>query len=236
MALPKLNESPKYDLVIPSTGKKVRFRPYLIKEEKVLLMAFESKDIPMALKSVVDTMTACITEEIDPKSLTLFDVEYMFTKIRAKSVGEIADLMIGCSSCKEQTPVQVNIDDVDIVIPDVSNKIDLGDGITVEVEWPNYLTTVNNPEILDESSEAKQMIEIAIAAIRYVNTADEKIDVRDEPKETVRDFVESMNNEQFAKIREYLEKMPRMRKEVEFDCVHCRHHNKVLVENLSDFF
>src|SRR5210317_712407 len=107
MALPKLNDSPKYDLVIPSSKQKVRYRPYLVKEEKVLMMAMESQDMNAVLSAVVDTVAACVQDPIDKTKLAMFDVEYMFTQIRSKSVGETSKINVKCQHCEERNEVTV---------------------------------------------------------------------------------------------------------------------------------
>jgi len=107
MALPKLNESPKYSLTIPSTRQEVRFRPYLVKEEKVLMIAMESEDQSKIFNAIADTIEACIEEPIAKNKLTTFDIEYMFVQIRSKSVGESIDLDLPCNKC--ETPNAINI-------------------------------------------------------------------------------------------------------------------------------
>src|SRR6056300_818118 len=114
MALPKLNETPKYEVEIPSTGKTVRFRPYLVKEEKVLMMAFESGDQKAALRAIVDTIEACIVDKIDATNLATFDVEYLFTQIRSKSVGESSTLMIKCKECEKQNEYKFDVSQVNV--------------------------------------------------------------------------------------------------------------------------
>ena len=110
MALPKLNDKPKYEMKIPSTKEEVRFRPFLVKEEKVLMIAMESEDTRQILNAVVDTLDACIEGGVNKTKLTTFDVEYMFTKLRSKSVGEVATLAIECSHCNTKNEVTANLE------------------------------------------------------------------------------------------------------------------------------
>ena len=112
--IPKLNDTPKYELNIPSMNKQVKFRPYLVKEEKVLMMAFESKDQKAALDAVAETITSCVNDEIQIKDLKLYDIEYMFTKIRAKSVGEQAKLLVTCTSCQSKNEKSGDIEKVEV--------------------------------------------------------------------------------------------------------------------------
>src|SRR5210317_1903295 len=113
MALPKLNDTPKYDIVIPSTKANVKFRPFLVKEQKVLLIAMESQDQTQILNAIVDTIRACAQSDINVAKLTAFDIEYLFTKIRSKSVGEKATVAIKCSECEHSNKVDVNLDKID---------------------------------------------------------------------------------------------------------------------------
>ena len=142
--IPKLNDTPKYDLVIPSLNKEVKFRPYLVKEEKVLLMAFEADDQKVALNAVADTITSCINEDIKVNDLKLYDIEYMFTKIRAKSIGENANLTVTCEECNYKTDTSVDIDTVQIVGPEdkPDDVIQITDSVSVEMTYPNFLKMI----------------------------------------------------------------------------------------------
>ena len=106
MALPKLNDAPKYEIAVPSTGQKVRYRPYLVKEEKVLMLAMESQDQRSALNAIVDTIESCVQDDLNTKDLTTFDVEYLFTQIRSKSVGETAKIGVTCTHCDQQNEIE----------------------------------------------------------------------------------------------------------------------------------
>ena len=134
MALPKLNSEPKYELIIPSLNKKVKFRPFLVKEEKVLMIAMESGNQKDALSAILDTISVCIQDEIDLNALTTFDVEYLFLQLRSKSVGETAKLSLKCEKCETANPVSVKLDDLNINMPDVESKIQLDANISVELQ------------------------------------------------------------------------------------------------------
>src|SRR6056300_979503 len=112
MALPSLNDTPKYELKIPSTGKKIKFRPYLVKEEKILLIAAESKDKDQMLGAIIDTINSCVQGNLNVNDLTTFDLEYLFIQMRAKSVGENASLNIKCQSCEEDNEYHMNLEDI----------------------------------------------------------------------------------------------------------------------------
>ena len=159
MALPKLNETLNFEMSVPSTGKKVKYRPYLVKEEKVLLQAFESGDPKTCLEAMIDTIEACLDErtKIDVGSLATFDVEYMFVKVRSKSVGENSDLVIACGECKHENPVNVNLDEIDIDVSDRENVIPITENISVEMRYPTYevLTKQDLSKIEKEDMDAE---------------------------------------------------------------------------------
>ena len=138
MALPKLNDKPKYELTIPSTGKKVKYRPYLVKEEKILMMALESGDKNSALNAVIDTIEACVSDKVDRTQLALFDIEYMFIMIRSKSVGEISEVGIKCTSCHAVNEISIQLDNVQVKKPDGSNEIELSDTIMLKMKYPSF--------------------------------------------------------------------------------------------------
>ena len=138
MALPKLNDAPKYEIAVPSTGQKVRYRPYLVKEEKVLMLAMESQDQRSALNAIVDTIESCVQDDLNTKDLTTFDVEYLFTQIRSKSVGETAKIGVTCTHCDQQNEIEIKLDDIKVGNPDgLETNIELTDNITLLMRWPS---------------------------------------------------------------------------------------------------
>lgn len=237
MALPKLNENPKYDLVIPSTKQKVNFRPYLVKEEKVLLIATESRDVKSGVTAIVDTLKAVIDQDIDVSSLTLFDIEYMFTMVRSKSVGESADLVGTCEECQEKTDINVNLDDIKIPKIKEKNIIKLTDEVSVEMRYPSWTTTVNNEFVFDDNvPEIEKILHLVLDSMYAIMTDEEKIMVKDEPRESILAFVESMTVEQYNKLKEFLESTPVVEKDITFNCSKCNHKNELTIRNITDFF
>ena len=135
-ALPKLNATPKHEMVVPSTGKTVMFRPYLVKEEKILLMAFETKDEKTAMQAMLDTIDACCEGDYVKSKLTTFDIEYMFTQIRGKSVGESVDVKLICKKCETKNDMNINLSELKIDVPqDVNNIIEVTDTISIELQY-----------------------------------------------------------------------------------------------------
>lgn len=236
--LPKLNETPKYEFMVPSTGKNVRFRPYLVREEKVLLTAFSTDDKRHGLKAVADTVIACSNGELEHTDLTLYDLQYLFSKIRAKSVGEKVPLNIPCNECKTKNPVIVDIDNIELEAADKRNqKIELTDTISVEVNFPSYMSVLDNDVLMKpDVTEAERLIETVCESIVAVHTEEERIDMKEESREAVREFVESMDTIQFKAMKEFVQSGPQLSFSISFDCRDCNHHNDYTIRNLEDFF
>tara|TARA_Y100001933_G_scaffold127142_1_gene126948 strand:- start:1573 stop:2274 length:702 start_codon:yes stop_codon:yes gene_type:complete len=232
MALPKINAAPKYEAVVPSTKQTVRFRPYLVKEEKVLMMAMETQDNKQAMAAVVDTIEACVSEPIDKNKLTTFDVEYLFTRIRAKSVGETAKAGLKCESCEHPNDVIIPIEEVKINVPDIDNKLEIADNINLVMRWPRYNDIT---DLSDYKSQTEMTFAMIERCIESVETAEEKIMFKDESAADRQAFIESLSGDQFTKLREFMEAMPSMKHTLEFKCGKCSHDNKVELQGMQDF-
>ena len=235
MALPILNDTLKYELVIPSTKKRVEYRPYLVKEEKILLQAFETKDEKVAMKVMVETVIACTTEQINADELTTYDVEFMFSRIRAKSVGETTELAGNCKSedCNAITDLTVDIlsSEVNTDIG-LSNKVSLTDDISIELRHPSYTSFMKHFDSeISESDYGMLMIEECVAA---VTTPDERI--TEWTQQEMSAFINSMTNKQFTQVGQFLEAVPKLKKDLEWKCIKCGHENKITLEGLQDFF
>lgn len=236
MALPKLNTSPKYELTIPSTGEQVYFRPFLVKEQKVLMIAYESADRKQVIKAILDTVSACLETPIDVGKLATFDVDYLFTQIRAKSVGEKVDLKVKCTHCETFNDVQVNLDDIKVDPVEGSKIVKLSDDISVSLRYPNYAAFIKNPKFFESTSDTEMVMEVIISCMEAVQTEDENIMLKDEPREEIIRFLESMTSAQFEKISSFVQDMPAMSHNVEFICTKCEELNDVVLKGLDDFF
>lgn len=235
MALPKLNDQPKYDLVIPSTQQTVRYRPFLVKEEKVLLLAMESQDQNQILNSIVDTIKACVQNDIDVSKLHTYDTEYMFLQIRSKSVGEVSKVSIACEECGEKHEVDIPIEQIEIKGSGDNKIIQLNDSVSVELSYPSYHKLMDDKGIQSENT-AESLFAMIRLVIKTVLTEDERINMSDEPLESVNEFIESMNNEQFTQIKEFVDAMPKLTYTAEFKCGDCGHDNSIVLEGIQSFF
>ena len=235
MALPKLNDSPKYELVIPSSQQKVRYRPYLVKEEKILMLAMESQDMNSVLGAVVDTIEACVQDPIEKNKLAMFDVEYMFTQIRSKSVGETSKISVKCQHCEEKNEVTVDVASIEIDVPDLDNMIELTNDITLEMKWPTY-SEIIALGITDKDSMASSAFSMIGKCIAAIHTEEERIDTKDVSAKELEDFLDSMTSEQFQKLTVYIEKMPRLQHDLNFACNACGENNDIKLQGMTDFF
>ncbi len=236
MALPKLNDTPKYNMVIPSTGQEVRFRPFLVKEEKVMLIAMESDDQQQQLQSIVDTLSACVQGDVNWNTLTTFDIELMFNKLRAKSVGETAKVGVPCDNeeCKVDNEIVINVEMLDIKMPDISNVIQLDANVSIEMNWPSYMSVLQTT--VGKQTETEQTFNLLRHCIKAVITENERIDLKNESAAEVDRFIESLNSEQFNKVKGFIDEMPAMKHPIEFTCPKCGTENKQMLEGIQNFF
>ena len=235
MALPKLNVTPKFELTVPSSGKKHKFRPYLVKEEKILLLAFESKDIGQITEAMVEVIDSCAESNLGIKNLSTFDVEYLFTQIRSKSVGEVVTLNLACTHCEKENEVKVNLEDIKVDMPKISNVIKLTNEISVEMKWPSY-NDVMNEELATEELTTEAMFDIVIKCIAAILTEEERYNLEDSTKEEIVEFLESLTSGQFQELAKFMSNMPKMKADVNYVCSGCGESNKLELEGMADFF
>jgi hypothetical protein len=233
MALPKLNDVPSYDMVIPSTGEQVTFRPFLVKEQKVLLMALETQDNKQILKAIIDTIDACVEENINARTLATFDLEYMFTQIRAKSVGETSDVLLSCGECEHQNKVTVNVNEITVDVSGIEKDVKISDAYTIRLRYPRYelMTEVNA-----EDTAADNMVKMIIGCLDKLLTEDEIISFDDETEDEVKAFVDNLTASQLQSVMVFINSIPALEHEVEFDCEECETKNQITLKGIADFF
>ena len=237
MALPKLNDTPKYDIVIPSTKMKTRFRPYLVKEEKVLMLAIESEDSNQISNTVIDLIVACV-DNISAKELTTYDMDYLFCQIRAKSVGETSKLLIRCedTECNHQTEVTIDISKAGVDISEkINNMIPINSDITVEMKHISYYDAM---EIINKNneSEVETIEDTVLRSLKAIHMEEERIDLKDESKENIMNFIEQMTSAQYLKLKQFVANTPRVTLNAEWNCEACGKHQNMMLEGLQDFF
>lgn len=235
MALPVLNDSPMYETTVPSTEEVIRFRPFLVKEQRTLLIAFESQDRKQILNAVLDTIQSCAG--VNPRPWPMYDVEYVFVQIRAKSVGETTDISIKCTECDNKSPIKVDFNDVTIEKQNVPNIIKLTDDIDIELKHPSFHDMVNNHVITsEETTTTDRLTESILLSIAAVITEEERLSFDDEPHQEKLRFFNSLTNEQFAKIKDYIDSAPKMVYDAKWKCESCGNENERRLSSIDDFF
>ena len=233
MALPKLT-APEYFLVVPSTGEEIPYRPFLVKEEKVLLIALEGENQKEINNAVLNLVRECTFGKIGTPTTPMFDVEYAFLQIRAKSVGEVSELNVLCPDDKKtRVDVSLNLSEVQIQMnKDHSTTVELTDEIILKMKYP----TLNDTVVLSNKGNAEGIFELISNCISEVHHGDDvtnMIDVSDKDKTT---FIDSMTQEMFEKVQNFFETMPKLRHVLEVKNPKTKKKNEVLLEGLADFF
>lgn len=243
MALPKVN-NPTFTLDLPVSKKKVEFRPFLVKEEKMLLVAMESDETQDTINTIRNVLNNCIvTEEFYVNKLPSFEIEYLFLNIRAKSVGEVIDLKLkhpddinkSGDECKHIQDVQVNIDDIKLQIPDEhTNTIMLTDTLGVVMSYPSLEFADRMTGISQENTE--DIFNIVCQSIDKIFDEDQVYETKEHTEKEINEFVESLNHKQFEKISGFFETMPKLKHNIEYTCEGCGEKQNYEVEGLENFF
>lgn len=235
MALPIVLNAPKYEVELPLSKKTINYRPYLVKEEKLLMMAMESGDQKMILKTIQDIIDACTFGEIKAKNLPTAELELLFLKLRSKSVGETSHVGYACSACGSTNEISVNLNEI-VIEQDkiVSNKIMITDSVGVMMKYP---TTDDVMKVIGSgSSDVNNTFAIIGACIESIFDAENVYPTADSDKKDVEAFIDSLNTLQFNKIKDFFESIPKLKKDVSFTCNKCDEHNHVVLEGLQSFF
>jgi len=233
MALPQLN-SARYDTVIPSTGKSITYRPYLVKEEKVLMLAMESNDQKQIMRAVKDVINSCVFDDINVDELALFDIESLFLALRSKSVGEKIDLNVKCEKCETLNDVHVDLESINVpVVQEDTRTVLLTDTIGVTLKYPSFDAIQKIGDDVENVDGAFKMIQ---SCIDTIFDEDSVHDAKNETSKNLQEFLESLNSEQFQKLVAFFETMPAITYDLEFDCVSCKEHNHTELRGLQSFF
>ena len=238
MPLPKIN-TPTYELVIPPTGKKVRYRPFLVREEKILIMALESEDMNQITNAIVEILTACIlTKGVKIIELATFDIEYIFLNVRAKSVGEVIDVNVTCpDDGATQIQTEINIDDIKVQKDKKhTNLIKLDDKLSMKMQYPSIKQFVENNFEVQNTTNVDQSLGMITACIEQVYSEDESWTATDFSGDELKDFVEQMNTKQFKNIENFFTTMPKLSHKVTVKNPKTKVESDVVLEGLASFF
>ena len=231
--LPTLS-APELEIKLYSVDKPVKYRPFLVKEEKILLIALESDEPDQMLKAIKQILkNCCLSSNVKVDSLPLFDIEYWFLNIRGSSVGDILNLNLKCNKCEERSPVDVNLRDVEIQHHEGhTNLIQLTDTITVEMSYP----TLNTMWSVEKKQTTESMFDMISTNVKQIIDGDTIYDTKLYSKNDLTTFLESLSPTQFGKLTEFFGTMPYLAHTIEFDCKGCGQKNLTVVEGLQNFF
>ena len=236
MALPKLI-TPTYELEIPSTDEKIKYRPFLVKEEKILMMAMESKATADITQAVKDIVMECTFNKINISNMPMFDVEYIFLQIRSKSVGEISKLKLLCPDDKKTyANVDLNLTEVEVHVgDDHTNKIELDKGMGMIMTYPT-IDSFGESGIRDIN--ASNMLEVISGCILQIYEEDGKktYDSKDQTKKELIEFIEQLNTKQFKDVQKFFETMPKLKHEITIKNPKTKVESKITLTGLNDFF
>ena len=240
MSLPKL-DVPTYELELPVSKKKIKYRPFLVKEQKNLLMAMESNETTTIQQNIKDILYNCtLTEDIDVEKLPIIDVEYYFLQLRAKSIGEVVESRYRCNNevdgeeCGNIMEKDINLNDIKVEMDDsVSPEIQLTDKVIIKMKYPEFGIVKDSLQYDNITDVTFNMIS---ESIEYIYDGEQFYYATEAQPGEMLDFVESMNQEQFSKVEEFFDNLPKLKETVEIDCSKCGFHHTIEVEGLESFF
>ena len=239
MPLPTIS-TPTYELTLPSSGKKIKYRPFLVREEKVLIMALESEDTKQITNSVIDILNSCILSKgIKLETLATFDIEYLFLNIRSKSVGETIDVNIVCpDDNKTQVAVTVDVDSIKIKKDRKhKNVIKLDDNLSLKLKYPSMTQFIDsNFESKIDESEVKSTLDMIIACIDVIFNEEESWPASESTSKELEDFVDQLNTKQFKLIEDFFATMPKLTHTIKVKNPNTGVESEVRLEGLAAFF
>jgi hypothetical protein len=245
MALPKI-DVPTYDITLPVSKKTLRYRPFLVKEQRNLLMAMESSDSGSVHSAIRDILYNCtLTEGVDIEKLPIVDVEYYFINLRAKSVGEVVDSKYRCNNtvtgkdgelkeCNNLMDSELNLLDVKVEMnEDISSEIQITDTLILKMKYPEFSIVKDSVNITNDTDIAFNML---AQSVEYIYDGDQFYYGNETPVEEMVEFLEMLSQEQFSKIEEFFNNQPKLKSKVEMTCTKCGFHHIIPVEGLESFF
>ena len=237
MTLPSI-ETPRYELTLPSTDKVVQYRPFLVKEEKILLVAMESNDNKEILNAIREILTACTYDSIDVNTLPIFDIEYIFLQIRSKSVGEVSKVKLLCPDDKETyADVEIDLTKVNVQVDDAHTNnvvIDENRKLGIVFNYPTLEMTKAGFNVTD--TDIDSLFEIMANSINHIYEGDKIYPSKDSTKEEMRKFLEGLPQTAFNKIKTFFETMPQLRHSVEVENPKTKVKSTIVLQGIRDFF
>ncbi len=238
MGLPKIS-TPIYELEIPSLKKKIRYRPFLVKEEKILIIALESEDSKQIANAVKNVISNCILSKgVKVEDLATFDIEYLFLNIRGKSVGETVDVLITCPDDEmTQVPMSINLDEINVEVdPKHSRDIKLDDTLTLRMRYPSMTEFIKNNFDSGDGVSVDDTFDLIISCIDQIYSEEESWTASDSTKKELLEFVEQLSSKQFKEVEKFFETMPKLSHTIKIKNPKTGVESEVVLEGLSAFF
>jgi hypothetical protein len=238
MPLPKI-ATPTYELELPSTGDTIKYRPFLVKEEKLLVIALESEDTKQITNAIKSVIKACVlTKGIKVEQLPTFDIEFLFLNIRGKSVGEELDVNVICPDDGEtQVPVKINLDDIRVQKTEEHTKqVKLDDTLMMEMKYPSLEQFIKSNFDFSDNNQMDQSFQLIASCIDKIYSEEEVWAVADCTKKEVNDFLDSMNSNQFKGVEKFFETMPKLSHTITVTNPNTEVESEVVIEGLASFF
>jgi hypothetical protein len=234
MALP-ITTTPTYKMKLYSTGEEIEFRPFLVKEEKILLLAIQDQENNSINEAVKQIINNCTFGKVDVEKLPMFDIENIFLRLRERSVGEIAEFRYACQSseCEHSETLSVNLSDIQVQGGNVDGIVRLTPELSVTMSYPSLDTfeSIRKESINSVDGD----MDFVVRSINAIHYGEQTFNAKEHSREDLVDFIENLTRDQFSKIREFFQNMPMLEHTLEYDCTHCGHHNIVKLRGLSSF-
>ena len=238
MPLPKIN-TPTYELVLPSSGKKIKYRPFLVREEKILIMALETEDVKQITDSVIQILNSCIlTKSVDITKLATFDIEYLFLNVRSKSVGETVEIILTCPDDNKTTvPTSIDIDSIKIK-KDRKHKdtIKLDDNLSLKLKYPSMQQFIENNFEASDKNEVSSTLDMIVSCMDVIFNEEESWPASESTKKELEDFVDQLNTKQFKMIENFFATMPKLTHTVKVKNPKTNVESTIVLEGLAAFF
>lgn len=232
MPLPKI-ATPKFPVTIPSTKRNTFFRPFLMKEQKVLYMAMHGDDVDQIFNAMCDIVENCVDGATDARNMPVFDLEYLFMRIRAKSVGEMIQVGVKCRECTKGNKVEINLDELEVEFqPEFSNKVMLNENLGIILRYP----CMEDLKRKIQRDDADSMVKFVCDSIESVFDNISVWTRKDFSEDEIREFVESMSSSQLEKVGNFYANLPSLTKKTNYMCQHCKKEQEVDFRRLQDFF
>jgi hypothetical protein len=243
--LPKI-DVPVYECILPSNKKKVKFRPFLVKEQKLLLMATEATEVKDSVEAMKQVVKNCVLDDVDVEALAVFDLEFLFLNLRARSVSEVVKVKYKCNNVIESKGIDEedkrceNVVDIDINVLEItpefgeghSNKIQLSDNLGIVFKYPTFEMVEN----MTGKSENEVIFDLIIKSIDYIYDNDELYYAKDANQDELVEFIDGLTQEHLEKIKDFFDTLPKIKKDIKFECNKCGHHEDITIEGIQNFF